>query len=74
KEKFGCDNIKDFDAKYVMPISKDLNKWDITYEIPIKYNRLVLFKGSKYFHAITDQFGNSIEDGRITQNFFFNEL
>lgn len=74
KEKFSCDNIKDFDAKYVMPISKNLNKWDIIYEIPIKYNRLVLFKGSKYFHAITEQFGNSIEDGRITQNFFFNEL
>lgn len=73
KERFDCESIKDFDARYIMPVSKDLDKWELIYSVDIKYNRLVLFKGSEYFHAITEQFGNSIQNGRITQNFFFNE-
>jgi hypothetical protein len=68
-----CKDINEFDAKYVYPISKEKDQWELMYKIPIKYNRLILFQGSKYFHGITEQFGNSIDDARLTQNFFFQE-
>jgi Family of unknown function (DUF6445) len=71
---FQCKDINEFDAKYVYPITKSKDQWELLYEIPIKYNRLILFKGCKYFHGITEQFGKSINDARLTQNFFFQEL
>ncbi len=70
-ESFGCENIQQFDAKYVYPHSSDMSKWEQIEEIPTRYNRLVLFQGSSYFHAITEQFGDSIDNARLTQNFFF---
>ncbi|MCP3033467.1 DUF6445 family protein [Halobacillus sp. A1] len=69
-----CDNVIEFDAKYVYPITKSKNEWELLHEIPIKYNRLILFKGCKYFHGITEQFGDSINNSRLSQNFFFHEL
>lgn len=72
-QKYNCKNIFEFDRKYIKPQSNDLSKWELIEEIPMKFNRLVLFKGSKYFHAITQQFGNSITNSRLTQNFFFHE-
>ncbi|SFX76007.1 hypothetical protein SAMN04487866_1238 [Thermoactinomyces sp. DSM 45891] len=72
--RFGCSTVNEFDRKYIMPISKNIEKWDLVYEIPMKYNRLILFKGSEYFHGITQQFGDSISNSRLTQNFFFNEI
>ncbi|MCM3268659.1 DUF6445 family protein [Paenibacillus elgii] len=71
-QKYDCKNIQEFDQKYVLPCSTDMNAWDLLHSIPIRFNRLIIFPGSKYFHSITHQFGNSIEDGRLTQNFFFN--
>lgn len=72
-KEYDCRSLMEFDRKYIMPVSKDLDQWDLMHEIPIKFNRLILFKGSQYFHGIINQFGNSIEDSRLTQNFFFNE-
>lgn len=71
-KELACKDIAEFDARYVYPISTDLDKWELISEIPIKFNRLILFQGSKYFHAINKQFGKNIQNGRLTQNFFFN--
>ena len=68
-----CENLIEFDTKYVYPYTKSKDMWELTMEIEAKYNRLILFKGSKYFHGITEQFGDSIENSRLTQNFFFQE-
>ncbi|MGE7925937.1 DUF6445 family protein [Viridibacillus arvi] len=70
--KYNCNNIREFDSRYIYPNSKNFDAWETLNDIPIKFNRLILFKGSKYFHSIQDQFGDSIENGRLTQNFFFN--
>ncbi|MGD6874281.1 DUF6445 family protein [Sutcliffiella horikoshii] len=72
-KNFKCKNIADFDSKYIYPITNSTDKWEMIHHIPIKFNRLILFKGSKYFHGITEQFGNSIYNSRLTQNFFFRE-
>jgi hypothetical protein len=71
-KRLGCKNIIEFDQKYVYPYSKQEEYWELIEEIPIKYNRLILFKGSKYFHGITQQFGDSIYNSRLSQVFFFN--
>lgn len=61
--------------------SKNPKMWDINYSIPMKYNRLVLYKANQ-FHAATSLgknrqgtrsgFGSNIENARLTMNFFFN--
>lgn len=61
--------------------SKDSKMWDINYSIPMKHNRLILYKANQ-FHAATSLgkngqdarsgFGSNIENARLTMNFFFN--
>jgi hypothetical protein len=70
---YNCTSVSEFDKRYIIPVTKDLSKWELIIEIPIKFNRLVLFRGSNYFHGITEQFGDSLENSRLTQNFFFND-
>lgn len=49
---------------------QDYTKWDLHDVVGNKYNRLVLYRGD-YFHASLDYFGNTPEDGRLFQTFFF---
>ncbi|MFS0593222.1 DUF6445 family protein [Cytobacillus horneckiae] len=72
--KYGCATDLEFDQKYILPVTSNENAWELQTEYKIKFNRLILFKGSRYFHAITKQFGDNIENSRLTQNFFFKEV
>jgi hypothetical protein len=49
----------------------DYTKWDLFDRIGNKFNRLILYRGD-LFHASLDYFGNSLENGRLFQTFFFN--
>ena len=49
----------------------DYTKWDRTDYIANKYNRIVLYRGNLY-HASLDYFGDSLENSRLFQTFFFN--
>jgi len=49
----------------------DYTKWEMTDYVSNKYNRLVLYRGNMY-HASVDYFGNTLQDGRLFQTFFFN--
>lgn len=49
----------------------DYTKWDLFDTIGNKYNRLVIYRGD-LFHASLDYFGDSLENGRLFQTFFFN--
>jgi hypothetical protein len=51
--------------------SLDLSCWEMFHLVPFKFNRLVLFRGSKFFHGTFKRFGDSPSNGRLTQNFFF---
>jgi len=46
--------------------------WEIITAIGNIYNRLVLYKGMMFHRSLIPGFGNSIENGRLTQVFFFN--
>jgi hypothetical protein len=50
----------------------DPDAWEVVQEIPMKYNRLLLFDG-KHFHSGARRFvGEHLQEGRLTQNFFIN--
>ncbi|MEJ8545585.1 DUF6445 family protein [Brevibacillus borstelensis] len=71
--QYECNDLQEFDRKYVYPQSNNIEAWELIFEIPIRFNRLILFPGKKYFHGITQKFGSSINDSRLTQNFFFKD-
>lgn len=48
----------------------DYTKWDLIDVIGNKYNRLIMYRGD-LFHASLDYFGDSNENGRLFQLFFF---
>jgi hypothetical protein len=51
--------------------SQDYTKWELVDKIGNVYNRLVLYRGD-LFHVSLDYFGDSKENGRLFQLFFFN--
>ncbi|MBB3192907.1 DUF6445 family protein [Roseateles terrae] len=48
-------------------------QWLRTDQVANRFNRLVLFRGGR-FHCSQGHFGQSKEDGRLFQTFFFNTL
>ena len=50
--------------------SQDLTKWEQVDKVGNIFNRLILFD-SKRFHMSMDYFGDSKENGRLFQVFFF---
>lgn len=68
---YGADNYLDFEKKYLLKDTLDLTKWEEILHVEMKFNRLVLFKGGEFFHCHTHSFGTDINNGRLTQNFFF---
>jgi hypothetical protein len=70
---FGCRDLHDFDRRFVVPASTDATQWERIGFVPLRFNRLVLFRGTRVFHGITATFGERAENARLTQNFFFME-
>jgi len=50
--------------------SQDMTKWNLIDRVGNVFNRLILFD-SKRFHMSMDYFGDSKENGRLFQVFFF---
>ena len=67
---FGAANVQDAVAKVLEADSNDPDKWERTMTLPMRYNRLVLFR-PWLWHTATDAFGDSDETGRFIQVFFF---
>lgn len=70
----GYSSWREFDSSVILKDSMQLNKWEEINFVPMKFNRCVLINGAEYFHAIKGFFGHDFESGRLTQNFFFNEV
>lgn len=52
--------------------SRDLTLWEQIAFVGNIYNRLVLYKGNLYHRSVLPGFGNTKEEGRLFQTFFFN--
>jgi hypothetical protein len=50
--------------------SLDRGKWEHTLTVPMRFNRLILFR-SWLWHSHAENFGDSIDNGRLIQLFFF---
>ena len=48
----------------------DRSKWERTMEIPMRFNRLVMFQ-PQYWHTAGPGFGDSVENGRLVYLIFF---
>lgn len=71
--KRGYKSWADLERDIIEPDTLNAAAWDETMFVAMKFNRLVLFKGNELFHCHTHSFGTNKFDGRMTQNFFFNE-
>lgn len=72
--KEGFLDLEDFERRVILPDRFQMDAWEKTSEVEMKFNRLVLFRGRYLFHSPTEFFGDSIATGRLTQNFFFDEI
>ena len=59
------DNKKEIDAW-----SQDVTKWEEVDKVGNVFNRLILFNSNR-FHMSMDYFGDTKENGRLFQVFFF---
>jgi len=66
----GCRDRRDFDRRYVRPISTDVTQWEEIDRVDYRFNRLVLLPSGSLFHGIAGLFGSSRDDGRLTHSFF----
>jgi hypothetical protein len=67
---------KDAMNRTVYTDGQDESKWQLDMVIPMRFNRMVLIRG-EYWHSVApgyQGFGDSVENGRLTQHCFFNEL
>lgn len=70
----GYIDASEFDDRVIHRDKADLSKWEqITCVGPV-YNRLILFRGSDFYHAPLGGCGDSAESARLTHIFFFNEM
>lgn len=52
---------------------QDRSKWTRYFLCPMRYNRMVLFR-TYLWHSHNFNFGTNLDNGRLVQLFFFNEL
>ena len=55
----------------LIPESRDYEKWEVYMHIPMKFNRLLLFR-PWMFHDAGPSFGTSVDNGRLIYPLFYN--
>jgi hypothetical protein len=56
--------------EHIDRFSQDMTKWELVDKVGNVFNRLILFD-SKRYHISLDYFGDTKENGRLFQVFFF---
>ena len=46
--------------------------WELIFEVKNRYNRAIIYPGSMYHRSMVPGYGDTIDNGRLTQVFFFN--
>jgi len=69
-EAYGVKTYHEAGAKIIGPDSNDLSKWEHLMTVPMRFNRLVLLR-PWLWHTAGPSFGDSFENGRFVQLFFF---
>jgi hypothetical protein len=66
----GAMNFKEGIKEETDRFSQDLTKWEMVDRVGNVFNRLILFNANRY-HMSMDYFGDTKENGRLFQTFFF---
>jgi hypothetical protein len=66
----GMQSFDDVVEKIMKPHSSDRSKWESTMLVPMKFNRLILFR-PWFWHGAGPGFGSSPENGRLIHLLFF---
>ncbi|CDG85726.1 DUF6445 family protein [Janthinobacterium agaricidamnosum] len=74
----GYPSFKDFQKKWLPnaqvqkfnDLQQQRDAWQALVEIPMRHNRLIVYRGH-HFHSISNVFGNTPDNGRLVQLFFF---
>ncbi len=69
--ELGFESLDDFDARVVVPNSLNASAWELIDVIEPRFNRLLILPGGQYFHAAEGGSGNTDNEGRLSQHFFF---
>lgn len=69
--RYGYRDYEDMRVGLAETDGLDRSKWEMTMMVPMRYNRLILFRPWMW-HSHTHNFGDAIENGRLIQLFFFN--
>ncbi|MGX4670418.1 DUF6445 family protein [Cerasibacillus sp. JNUCC 74] len=72
--ELGYEDTSEFERCVIRKDMDDPSKWELISFIGNQFNRLVLIKGCELYHAPMKGFGQTPENCRITQNFFFKEV
>ena len=67
---FGAETPQEAINRVMTADANDLSKWEKVMTLPMRFNRLVLFR-PWLWHAASSGFGTTPEDGRLIQGLFF---
>ena len=68
----GFSSYYDVQEKIILPHTNQQDKWELTTHIPMRYNRLVIFR-SWLYHNAGPSFGSDIHDGRLIYPLFYSK-
>lgn len=66
----GLNSFDDVVERIMKPDSRDRSKWDHTMTVPMKFNRLILFR-PWFWHGAGPSFGDRPDNGRLVHLLFF---
>ncbi len=61
----------EFDRDFIFRDTLKPECWDVVEQCDMRFNRCVLLRGRDFYHGSDQLFGDSFENARLTQNFFF---
>ncbi len=66
----GMATVDDVRSEIVEKDSNDPGKWELTMQVPMRFNRLLLLR-PWFWHTASPGFGDSLDDGRLVYLMFF---
>lgn len=69
-KRFHTPSAKKWVTELLERDSNDDSKWDMTFRIPMRFNRLILFR-PWLWHSAGESFGTTMEDSRLIYLMFF---
>lgn len=67
----GFSSKNEFIEKFLKPIGQEPSQWNVSVKVGMKFNRMLLFKAGELFHSADSYFGDSDNNCRLIQLFFF---